>query len=250
MKLQYLNRGGNCQPGWKFLVDNLLDELLPRSCLLCGGSCSEHNLCPGCLRDLPRNLDACAACGLPRSDRVRDLCGTCLLRPPSWDRLYAPLRYEFPVDVLVRMLKYHRKLAAGPALAGAMMISLPTEPLAPPIAFVPVPLHWTRLAVRGYNQAQELARHLSKSLGQPMARGRLQRTRRTRSQTGLDAAARHRNLREAFRWTGPGLDGSGVVLIDDVLTTGSTAAACTRALRKAGAGRVDVWVAARAPAPG
>lgn len=248
--MQYRNPRRDCQPAWKILVDNLLAELLPMACLLCGGACTEDNICPGCLRDLPRNDRACLACGLACEDRVQGRCGRCLDHPPAWDRLHAPLRYEFPADVLVRMLKYHRKLSAGPALARAMVVGYPVDVLPAGAAFIPVPLHWSRRAVRGYNQARELGIHLSKRCGIPFADGRLRRSRSTRSQTGLDATARRRNLRDAFYWRGADLEGRNIILVDDVMTTGSTAVACAKVLRRAGAGRIEVWVAARAAAPG
>ena len=213
-------------------------------CLLCGGACRRANLCDACLRDLPANRRACKLCALPREGLADGVCGPCLQHPPPWCDVRAPLRYEFPVDVLVHMLKYRRKLAAGPALAWAMTQQFHSPSPQLFTALVPVPLHWTRLAWRGFNQATELTRELSRCFGLPVI-DRLIRTRRTPAQAGLNASRRRRNLRGAFRWRGPSLGGRRVLLVDDVMTTGSTAAACTRALLRAGAGEVVLWVVAR-----
>lgn len=244
--MQYRNPPGGCQPRCAVWVDRLLDALLPMVCLLCGGQASAANVCRACLAGLPVNAGACAQCGLPRSGLRDGVCGRCLLQPPPWDRLYAPLRYEFPVDVLVKMLKFQRKLAAGRTLALAMQ-QLAHQPVsAAGEVLVPVPLHWIRLMRRGYNQASELCLHLARDSRLPIIDRQLCRQRHTRSQAGLDANRRRRNLRDAFRWRGPALNGTRVILVDDVMTTGSTARECTRILLRAGAGSVEVWVAARA----
>ncbi|NIV19210.1 MAG: ComF family protein, partial [Gammaproteobacteria bacterium] len=175
--------------------------------MLCGGGCPADNICPGCLRDLPRNDSACTGCGLARAGCAQGLCGDCLARPPAWDAVHAPLRYEFPVDVLIHMLKYRRRLAAAAALARAMAPGQPQAKALAPVMLIPVPMHWSREWARGYNHAFELARALSRRSGSPLARGRLVRSRRTPPQTGLEAAARRRNLRGAFRWDGGHLDG-------------------------------------------
>lgn len=220
-------------------------------CLLCGEPARQANLCTPCLVGLPWNDDACGRCGLPARHLVDDACGACVQRAPPWDALHAPLHYAFPADVLVRLLKFRRQLAAGRALARAMRAGLGGEAAAALSAsaprLVPVPLHWRRLAWRGFNQARELALHLARDLALPLDDRHLVRRRSTPAQAGLDAARRRRNLRGAFRWRGASLAGANVILVDDVLTTGATAQACVRALKSAGAGRVAVWVAARTP---
>jgi ComF family protein len=117
---------------------------------------------------------------------------------------------------------------------------------------VPVPLHPARLRERGYNQALELARPLARAWDVPLAEALLARTRSTAAQANLDAKARRRNLRDAFEFHGAVLDGKEpaalhVVLVDDVMTTGTTLRECARVLKRAGFSRVDVWALARAP---
>jgi ComF family protein len=136
--------------------------------------------------------------------------------------------------------------AAGRSLAA---LSLPVfRDATRPQALVPVPLHRRRLRQRGHDQALGLARDWGRALGLPVLVDALHRERETRPQTELDARERHRNLEAAFR-ARSGLP-AHVALVDDVLTTGSTAAAAVRTLQAAGVARVDVWVVAQAPAPG
>jgi len=119
-----------------------------------------------------------------------------------------------------------------------------------PDLLAPVPLHRTRHVLRAFNQADVLARIVGPALGVPVRSRLLSRIRRTRAQSGLDAADRRRNLRGAIRLN-PRFDeavrGAHVALVDDVMTTGTTLAACSSVLHSAGAARVSVWVAARAP---
>ena len=152
--------------------------------------------------------------------------------------------YRFPVDRLVQRFKFNRHLAAGRLLAELML-----RVLAPRTAdlLVPVPLHWQRLFQRGFNQAVELAVPISRATNIPLLTTGLSRRRATQAQSGLDARARRKNLGGAFRWRHTKAPPAHVVLVDDVMTTGATAAECTRVLLAAGAGRVDIWTAARAP---
>jgi ComF family protein len=117
-----------------------------------------------------------------------------------------------------------------------------------PELLIPVPLHFTRRFQRGFNQAELLARAIGAAINIPVRVDCLARSRRTAAQSGLDRAARRKNLRQAFRCGN--LAGVRIALVDDVLTTGTTLEACARAARKAGAAHVSVWVAARVPAPG
>ncbi|HEX7342007.1 MAG TPA: ComF family protein, partial [Rhodanobacteraceae bacterium] len=115
---------------------------------------------------------------------------------------------------------------------------------------VPVPLHRARLRQRGYDQAQQLARQIARRLRLPLRDDCLQRTRATSAQSTLDAVARRRNVRGAFRLRDGVALPAHVALFDDVLTTGATLAECARVLRRAGVARVDVWALARVAAPG
>ncbi len=239
--MKYLDRNDRCQPATTRWVDGVLNCLLPMRCLLCGGGCRFDNICPPCLAGLPWNTRACSGCSLPLEGLAGGLCGACMGRRLAWDRVHAPLLYEFPVDRLVQRFKFQGRLDCGRTLARTMR----EKPLADAI-LVPVPLHWMRCHSRGFNQSLELASHLARHFGLTLLPRSLLRRRRTMPQTGLDARQRRSNLRNAFRWRGAELAGASVLLIDDVMTTGSTAAACARVLRMAGAGEIEVRVAARA----
>jgi ComF family protein len=150
-----------------------------------------------------------------------------------------------PLAAAVRALKYRRRRMVAEAL-GHLLAE--RYPFATDAVLVPVPLHRARLRERGFNQALLLARALGRHRTLTVLPGVLVRTRATRGQPGLRADERRRNLAGAFAVTAPAaIRGRAVVLIDDVLTTGATADACAAALLGAGAHRVDVYTAGRAP---
>lgn len=146
---------------------------------------------------------------------------------------------------MIHRLKYHRDLAQGAVLASLLAERVQQVAAPLPQALIPVPLHWHRLMVRGFNQAQELAQPLGRQLGIPVRSRLVTRTRATRSQVGLTRALRRRNLRAAFTVAPTPLP-SHVALIDDVITSGSTVEALAASLRQAGVARVDVWAVSRA----
>jgi ComF family protein len=196
----------------------------------------------GCERDLPWNDGACPLCALPAT-RAGGACGGCLRRPPRWDSAFALLRYEYPADGLIKVFKYGQRLAVGRVLGELMAERLAGRPL--PALILPVPLHPSRERERGFNQAMELARPLAAELGIGLDAGLCRRVRATPPQSTLDRRNRARNLRGAFvlRRT---LNADEVAIVDDVVTTGATAAELTATLRRGGARRIEVWSAARA----
>lgn len=228
------------------LVDGTLDTLLPSHCLLCGargqGSLS---LCPDCTTDMPCNTSCCTRCALPL-ETPAPLCGRCIRHAPPWDSAWVPFRYEWPLGQMETRFKFSGDLAAGRTLSLLWIAS--TRPGELPQAIIPVPLHHTRLRGRGYNQALELAKPLAKSLGVPLLRVALQRTRATGAQTELTAVQRRRNVRGAFAVCNRDALPEHIAVLDDVFTTGATLGECARVLKRAGVARVDVWALARAPA--
>jgi ComF family protein len=222
----------------------------PPVCLLCDATGNgTRDLCAGCFRDLPWNRLACRRCALPlvvgANGATPELCGHCIGAPPPVTRALSPLIYRYPADQLILQLKFAHRLASGRVLGELLSeyIAAAGEPL--PEMVVPVPLHRQRLRKRGFNQATELARAVTRRLNLPLVTNLCQRTRATGVQSTLAAEARRRNVRGAFAVKRP-LAARHIAIVDDVVTTASTVHALARVLQAAGATRVDVWSAARA----
>ncbi len=146
----------------------------------------------------------------------------------------------------MQSFKFKRQLAAGRVLSHLICEHVTIGKLTHPDTLIPVPLHNMRMLSRGFNQAYELSAYAGKVLDIPMHAGALRRIRKTQAQSGLSRKQRRKNLKGAFYWHGSVKPGRHVALIDDVMTTGTTVSECAKVLKRAGAKRVDVWVAARA----
>lgn len=215
---------------WLTIGQKLTSTLAPPLCVLCGGPGQQGrelwglDLCPHCEAACPRPVLAPEAAGL--------------------DAARALFLYEYPVDGLVTALKFHGELACGRVLGTLLARHLLALDLRLPQVIVPMPLHAARLGERGFNQAEVIAAHVAARAGLGLDPSLLLRVRATAPQTTLTAAERRRNCRGAFAVRQGRHAPARVALLDDVMTTGSTAAAAAEALRSAGARQVELWVCA------
>jgi ComF family protein len=227
----------------------VLDLLLPPRCLGCGAEVSAAGtLCAPCWRAITfLGAPCCACCGLPFefAPGPEALCGACAQHRPPFARARAVMRYDEASRHLVLAFKHGDRLHLAPAL-GAWMRRAGAELLAEADLLMPVPLHWTRLFARRYNQSAVLAHAIHAAGGPPVAPDWLVRRRRTPSQGKRNAAGRERNVKGAFALRRDrDVRDRRLVLIDDVLATGATVGECARVLRRAGARQVDVLTLAR-----
>jgi ComF family protein len=223
--------------------------LLPGTCILCQApSKRQLDLCVDCEHELPTLGNNCHQCALPLETESTTLtCGKCLQHPPAFDRMVALYPYQMPLARLINDLKFHQRLANAQVLGTVFAQKLRNyyfpSPCPLPDMIIPVPLHKSRLKERGFNQALELARPISKKLGIPINYQLCQRIRDTQHQTVISAEERRKNLRGAFCVVGTVPE--HVAIIDDVFTTGSTVNELARCLRTAGAQQIDVWTICR-----
>jgi ComF family protein len=253
---KYQNARSACQPAWWALVDSCLAAISPWRCVLCLDPAPGMDLCPDCLLDLPWLGAACRLCALPLSERSSEVCGQCAAAArraggPFIDQCIAALAYDFPVDYLITGLKYRHQTVYARVLGELLSIRLHEQraicKYELPDIVVPVPLHRWRLARRGFNQAAEIAAWLARDHPVALDEYIVRRIRNTLPQTELGGRARRNNLHNAFRVVGR-VTGQRVAVIDDVLTTGTTANEIARVLKRAGAAEVQLWVVARASA--
>ena len=241
-------------PVLRGLAHAALDTVFPPACLNCRESTgASGSLCAACwaqVRFIERPF--CDRLGTPFAmDLGNDglLSPEAVADPPVYARARAVAHFEDgPVRRLVHRLKYSDRMELAKPL-GAWMARAGNEILAEAEVLVPVPLHRRRLAVRRFNQAQVLAQAISAQCGVPADPFILARVKPTPSQVGLSRSQRALNLQGAFRVSdgkAGQIEGRAVVLIDDVMTSGATANAASRALLRSGAKRVDVLVFARA----
>jgi ComF family protein len=229
----------------------VLDTLYPPVCLSCDAPvATADTLCPACFRQLrPITAPMCPVLGLPFEVALGPgtLSAEAIADPPPFARARSAVIYNAVARALVGRLKYGDR----PELArfcARLMAQAGHELWGADAVLVPVPMHRTRQFARRYNQSAELARALGRLTGLPVDPGLVNRSKKTRPQVGLSGDARRRNLAGAFQPSqelASRLRGRRVILVDDVITTGSTVRAVTKAMLKGGAEKVDVISFAR-----
>ena len=221
-------------------LSQLYSKLIPIQCRLCGTFCQGQVLCYACIAELPLIEAACPRCALPTFSS--QLCGQCLSKPPEQHASMSLYNYQDPIDRLIADFKFNDKLYLSQFFAEQMVSKLNSRIL--PELLIPIPLHPNRLKQRGYNQSFELAKSLSKYLTIPVSNDYLERIINTQSQSSMPFKQRKENIQHAFRVTDK-RPPKHIALIDDVLTTGHTANAAAKTLKKVGAITIEVWTIAR-----
>jgi ComF family protein len=228
----------------------IVDFALPPRCPACGVIApGDDRFCSGCWQKLHfLTQPACSLCDLPLpfATNGEQYCAACIAKPPRHNGVKAAVAYGDIAREVALRLKYGGKIGLARLIAGQLrryQADLPANAL-----LVPVPLHWTRLWTRSFNQSVLIAQEFGKLTGHRIAPDALVRTRRTRPLGGLSAKARRAMVKGAFEvrpTVRMQLDGADIILVDDVYTSGATTDACVSALKKAGARSVTILCWAR-----
>lgn len=230
----------------KKIFSYCLDQCMPPICLLCGNlSLNSSNLCAYCKKHIPWLKKTCYQCGIPLSiddTTIALRCGECLQSPPSFERTYVCVHYQKPIDRLIQQLKFQKNLSYAQLIGDIMAEKFVVAER--PHCLIPVPLHPSRLRERGFNQAIEIARPLSKKLQIPLCLDAFVRIKDTRAQSALNTRERNQNIKQAFACKKT-MTYKHVAIVDDVMTTGNTLRALADTIKKSGVEKISLWVFAR-----
>lgn len=242
-----------------FLVNNsqIFDIFRQKTCMLCDQiTDNKSGICEPCTEDLAWNKVGCQICSFPlyRQDETfysdSLICGECLTSPPPFTMSIIPFTYSFPINKLVQNLKYGKELYWLKPLSKMFTHYLHDKyhKYPKPDLLIPVPMHKNKLKLRGYNQAELLAKEISRLTDIPSKSGLLRKTKESKDQASLNKTQRLKNLKKCFALPdSEHLEGKHIALIDDVMTTKATSEICSQLLLENGATRVDVWCLARTP---
>lgn len=228
------------------LLRDLPARLLPGACALCGAN-DAGLLCADCQRQVTPPSMRCERCAIAITSSHR-LCARCIAEPPAFDASFAAVAYAPPIDELVQALKFRGQLPHAASFARLLLHAVPRDAVADASLLIAVPLSEQRLAMRGFNQAHEIARPLARAWRLKLATDACVRVRDTEPQSALALGRREDNMRGAFAVARrEAIIGAHVLVVDDVMTTGHTLDALAACLKRHGAARVTNIVFARTP---
>ena len=231
-----------------------LSAIFPTQCVVCGKACYRHySLCLPCEQQLPQLGTSCSSCGMEYSATalVNGICSSCLLAPKPFCSCRSVFHYRHPINKLLAAFKFHSRFEVGFALSQilAKQMKKHYQFNAKPDYLLPVPLHKHRLRQRGFNQALEICRVITRHCEIPVAHNLVRKIRDTPAQTEMSSArARKENLKRAFSLGDNSAlkNVKSIAIIDDVVTTTATVSVLSQTLKSHGIRRVEVWSLARA----
>lgn len=219
------------------MLNRLIDSLFPPECLICAAMEDvENGVCNNCknqMKVVPEPV--CDICGRPVG--TSGICLTCLDSTPDFEKIVTAFTFDGKTREAVHAFKYHGKTGLKKYFGRLIQQSIIKADLKPDVITF-IPMHWTRLLVRGYNQSALIARELAKLTGIRADFDVLVKIRNTKTQAGMDRKSRRKNIKGSF--LAKGVKGLSVLVVDDVITTGETAGAAARALKDAGADKVFI----------
>jgi ComF family protein len=231
--------------------NSFVNAIFKQKCLLCASNLDTpeaniHAACRACLNDLPWHpKTACPQCGLASDGNI---CGSCLSSPPDFDATHAVFLYSFPIDAMMVRYKYGNMLSLC-SFFGQLL----SEKVAPETVdlIISMPMHPTRIKERGFNQAHEIAKVLTKNCKEKLDFKSAERIKLTPPQASLPLKERVKNIKGAFKVNSnlntSDLSGKRIAIVDDVMTTGASLNELAKTLKKGGAAHVECWVIARTP---
>lgn len=218
---------------------------LPAICFVCNQYHHGNTaVCNHCYRLLTPLSSCCRHCAMPLPDMTFAVCGQCLRKKPAIDLVLTAYRFEEPLRTLLHEFKYRQGLYLSTFMTQLMLDALPFAPYRPH-CLMPIPMHRLRIQQRGFNHAAYLAKKLARQLNIPYDASYCKKIRHTPSQAGLSFKQRQKNIEQAFSIKIRPSTYQHVTLIDDLLTTGSTANELAKTLKNGGIARVDLWCCAR-----
>lgn len=224
-------------------IDSIAQFLrLAACCVYCNQSFKgPYAICPACTELLATLNNPCVGCALPQTTQDT-VCHACRKQRPGFDQILVRYRFEDPLRTVLHEFKYREGLYLRSFMVKLLLDALPENYR--PDCLIPMPIHRAKLKQRGFNQTTVLTKALARQLMWPWDGTLCSKLRNTPAQAHLDAKQRQNNMEHAF--AAHALPYKHIAVIDDLLTTGNTANALARCLKRQGAERVDIWCCARA----
>ncbi|CAA6808131.1 MAG: Competence protein F homolog, phosphoribosyltransferase domain; protein YhgH required for utilization of DNA as sole source of carbon and energy [uncultured Thiotrichaceae bacterium] len=222
-----------------------LQTLLEAECVLCKKTAHSNHpaLCTHC-KNLLNAYHCCQQCGNTLKDENLNICGNCQTTPPAVDQTFCLSTYSPTARELIKQLKFNQQLLIADSLGKLLAQAIYHQKIPLPDIIIPVPMHKKRLRQRGFNQALQIAKPVSKQLSIHLSNSIAYRSIYTLPQTQLNASTRRTNPQASFHCKK--ISGEHIAIIDDVITTGSTVNTLAKILKKQGASRVSAWAIAHA----